>query len=295
MILLDCNALCYQAHFTMSELAKSDGTPTGIIYGFFAQVKTIVEQCDDAYLVFCWDSNESYRMAMCETYKANREEKRTQDPSIFNAFFQFEDLNKRILPRLGFLNNFLERGFEADDIIASICETYADDKIIIASNDQDLYQLLTPNVRMYQPVKGRFYTHKNFEDEFGITPKDWVYVKAIAGCPGDNVIGLKGVGPKTVIKYLTDTTGKKYPNIDNKEARKIISRNWPLVKLPFDGTPEFDLKWPTMDFQKWVEFCHEFEFNSLLKGHMSVFFRDLFNYKPPLEFTPIRHKHKRRK
>lgn len=289
MILLDCNALCYQAHFTMRDLARSDGTPTGVVYGFFTQVKTIVEVCNDAHLVFCWDSNESYRMAMCETYKANREEKRREDPSIFNAFFQFEDLNQRILPRLGFANNFLAKGFEADDIIAKICKAHPDEKIIIASNDQDLYQLLTKNVSMYQPVKGRFYTLKNYTDEFGITPEQWVYVKAIAGCPGDNVIGIRGVGTKTVIKWLTDDTGKKYPNIDGKEARKIIARNWPLVCLPFEGTPDFKLTWPDMEYQEWKEFCHEYEFGSFLKGK---FFRDLFNYEPPMEFVapPVKRK-----
>lgn len=285
MILLDCNALCYQAYYTMKDLSKSDGTPTGVVYGFFSQVKTIVEQCSDAFLVFCWDSNESHRMALCDTYKANREEKRAENPEIFNAFFQFEELHNTILPRLGFKNNFLVKGYEADDIIASICKDYGPDpreKIIIASNDQDLYQLLTSNVSMYQPVKARFYTLKNYKDEFDITPEQWVYVKAIAGCPGDNVIGIKGVGVKTVIKYLNDKSDKKYPNINGKTAREIISRNWPLVHLPFDGTPHFELCFPNMDYQLWKEFCYEYEFTSFLKGN---FFRDLFNYESPKGFV----------
>lgn len=288
IILLDCNALCYQAHFTTRNLSRSDGTPTGVVYGFWQQVKSIVEQCDCARLVFCWDSDKSIRMAMCNTYKADRDKKREQDPTIFEAFYQFEEIRKMILPKLGFKNNFIVDGYEADDIIASICKN-EDEEIVIASNDQDLYQLLTPKIRMYKPVKGQHYTMKNFVDEYGIQPEQWVYVKAIAGCPGDNVIGIHGVGAKTVISFLTDTTGKKFPKINNSEAKKIISRNWPLVCLPLDNTPAFSLTWPEMNYQNWKEFCNEYELHSFLKGQ---FFRDLFLYQSPSAYVPPPQKRK---
>lgn len=294
MILLDCNALCYQAYYTMRNLTKQDGTPTGVVYGFFTQIKTIVEQCNDAHLIFCWDSNESHRMTLCETYKGNRERHREEHPEIFDAFFQFEDLQQRILPRLGFTNNFLERGFEADDIIASICDDHRgkfNDQITIASNDQDLYQCLFGNVRMYKPSKGEFYTPSDFIGEYGLLAPEWVYVKAIAGCPGDNVIGIKGIGVKTVCKYLKDQSNKKYPKIDNPESKKIISRNWPLVCLPFEGTPCFKLRWPELDYQNWRDFCTEYEFQSFLKGS---FFKDLFCYKAPQYYSPPVTKRKRK-
>lgn len=294
MILLDCNALCYQAHFTMNGLTKSDGTPTGIVYGFWLQVKNIVVNCNDPYLVFCWDSDKSFRMSLYPEYKANRNKKREDDPAIFEAFYQFEELYEKIIPQLGFQNNFRYDGFEADDIIASICNDCrkGSEPITIASNDQDLYQLLWGNVKMYKPSKGIFYTQNSFQNEFGITPPMWVYVKAIAGCHTDNVQGIQGVGEKTVIKYLKDQSGKKYPKIDNKESKKIIKRNWPLVCLPFEGTPHIKLNYPKMDYQKWKEFCHEYEFSKFAKDS---FFRSLFSYETPNSFEFVSTKRRRKR
>lgn len=282
MILLDCNALCYQAFYTMNGLTKSDGTPTGIVYGFWLQIKNIVTNCNDPYIVFCWDSDKSYRMNLYPEYKSNRDKKREENPEIFEAFYQFEELHKKIIPQLGFVNNYRFEGFEADDIIAQICMQNKNDKIIIASNDQDLYQLLVPKtVWMYKPAKGKIYTWNDFLDEYHIEPYMWVYVKAIAGCHTDNVQGIKGVGEKTAIKYLNDVSNKKFPKIDGPDGKAIMKRNWPLVKLPFDGTPHVSLKFPKLDYHNWKEFCNEYE---LQKFRMDNFFKGLFNYQTPNAF-----------
>jgi 5'-3' exonuclease len=247
------------------------------------QIKTIVEQTGCDHLVFAWDSIESKRRNYDSLYKANRQKNKEEDPTLIEAFFQFDELHTTILPRLGFVNNFRIAGYEADDIIAQVCRGKADTSLVtIASNDQDLYQLLGNGVRMYKPTKGVFYTAKDFREEFmGLCPAHWVSVKAIAGCNGDNVKGIRGVGEKTAVKYLMDTSGTPHKKIDTHEAHKIISHNWPLVSLPYEGLQTFEIIFPQMDYQKWKEFCHEYEFTKFLKGS---FWRDLFNYKAPEGF-----------
>ena len=282
---IDCNALGYMAHYSTSQMNRSDGTPVGIIWGFFNQLKTIVEQTECAHLVFAWDSHKSERKKLYPQYKEGRAAKREEDPTIFDSFFQFDELYEIILPRLGFVNNFKFSGFEGDDVMAQVCEQYsAEHKITLATNDQDLYQCLGQRVRMYKPTKGQIYTHEDLMLEHNCTPKQWSLVKAIAGCNGDGVKGIERVGEKTAIKYLNDTSGKAWPKINNNESKAIIARNWDLVHLPFDGTPTIDLQWPKMDYQIWKEFCMEYEFDKFL-GH-ATFWRALFDYEPPPGFYP---------
>lgn len=276
---IDCNAICYHSHFTTNGMTRSDGTPTGIIFGFFQQLKTIVEQTSCAHLVFAWDSKDSKRKELFPAYKENRAKNREEDPTIQDSFFQFDELHEDILPRLGFVNNFRVSGFEGDDVMAQICKQYAGEhKITLVASDQDLYQLLGSHVRMYKPTKGEFYSSTDFRNEFdGLCPVKWVYVKAIGGCSGDGVPGIKGVGVKTCVKYLMGPQGHK--KIDTPEGHKIINRNWPLVCLPLDGTPNFEIQFPKMDYQAWKEFCIEYEFERF--GQHARFWRDLFDYVPP--------------
>lgn len=279
---IDCNAICYMAHYTTSQMNRSDGTPVGIIWGFFNQLKTIVEQTECAHLVFAWDSQESERKKLYPQYKEGRAEQREEDPAIFDSFFQFDELYEKILPRLGFVNNFKFPGFEGDDIMAQVCVQYAGwHDITLVSNDQDLYQLLGKRVRMYQPAKARMYTHTSFRAEFnGLDPADWVQVKAIGGCAGDGVPGIRGVGVKTCIKYLMHN--KCADKIETPEGLKIARRNWPLVCLPFDGTPDVNLSFPKMSYQEWKEFCMEYQFQKFLS--QAMFWRNLFNYEAPKGF-----------
>ena len=281
---IDCNAICYMAHYSTSQIHRSDGTPVGIIWGFFNQLKTIVEQTECAHLIFAWDSQESKRKELFPQYKEGRAAKREEDPTIYDSFFQFDELYNDILPRLGFVNNFKFSGFEGDDIMAQACAQYAGEhNITLVSNDQDLYQLLGRRVRMYKPTKGQMYTHMDFRNEFNdLPPIKWAHVKAIGGCSGDGVPGIRGVGVKTCVKYLMED--KHCDKIETHEGKAILDRNWPLVCLPFEGTPKLDISFPKMDYRIWKEFCVEYEFDKFLK--QSTFWQSLFNYEPPPGFYP---------
>ena len=170
----------------------------------------------------------------------------------------------KVLPKLGFKNNFIQTGMEADDLIAAITQNY-DVELVIISADQDLYQLLTPTVSMYSSKGKKLTTDKSFTKEYGIKPDKWARVKQIAGCSTDNVKGIEKVGEKTAIKYIKDELGKKtkaYNNIVQGDA--IIERNEALVKLPFKGTkiPKIRLPGP-LYLANFVEITDEYGFRSM--------------------------------
>ena len=95
-------------------------------------------------------------------------------------------------------------GFEADDLVATIVKKFKSDdlKIIIASSDKDLAQLVSENVKILDPIKGKFFDQVELEKKFGIPPSKIVDYLALVGDASDNVPGVPGVGPKTAVKLL---------------------------------------------------------------------------------------------
>jgi len=211
----------------------------GTIFGFLRQILKLSEQFRTKDFIFCWDSKQSYRKLISEDYKANRRkglsEGEIEDFEI--AYSQFDELRDKVLPYMGFKNIFHQTGYEADDLIAWIVMRFPDATVIV-SGDHDLFQLLVNN--KFCPVA--MYNFKVLNDEtrftedwFGLKPKDWIKVKAIAGCATDNVIGVVGVGELTAAKYLAGIlkSGKKVAAIEG--AEDLIAFNHRLVGLPFVG------------------------------------------------------------
>lgn len=282
ILIVDASALCYSAYFSMGQLARRDGYETGVIYGFFMQLGNVCKALKTAHIAFCWDSKKSRRREIFAEYKASRQE-RKRTPSFEAAYMQFHQIRDEIIPRLNFVNNFLATGFEADDIIASIClnsAPTAEQQYIILSSDQDLYQLLADRVSMYKMNKKAIYTKQDFMAEWNLPPHQWAYVKALAGCSGDDVPGIPKVGEKTAAKYLAEPHTKFHKLIDTIEGQEIFQRNKPLVTLPFKGTPVYTLDWETMpSFAAWIEECERLEFFSFIKN--SATWEDIFSLTPP--------------
>ena len=111
-------------------------------------------------------------------------------------------------------------------------------------------------------------TEKSFIEEYGIQPYQWGTVKAIAGCTSDEVPGIRGVGEKTAIQYIKqkmNTKTKAFQNITCPEGQTIISRNRPLVILPFKNCPDIDLVPDELSFDAFMDVCKELNFLSILR------------------------------
>jgi len=141
---------------------------------------------------------------------------------------------------------------EADDIIAYLCEQrFKNKNKIIVSSDKDFYQLLNNTTKIYRPTKKVMMTSADVKNEFDVYPRNFCVCKSVCGDPSDNIPGIRGVGFKSLVKYvdilkddsdilicdvinfcekLSKTSKTKlYKNIfENKET---VERNWKIMQL----------------------------------------------------------------
>jgi len=244
------------------------GMNVSVIFGFLKTILAIFKKYRSNQMVFAWDSKKSNRKLLFEKYKSNRRKNLTEEEKekLNESFTQFTALRMAVLPSMGFRNNFRKTGFEGDDIIAAITHQTREDEVVIVSSDHDYYQLLGSGIVMYDPKKRKELDSAWFEREFTITPLQWAKVLSIAGCPGDGVPGVSGVGVKTAIKYLKyelKKDSKPYKNIKNHQ--KEIELYDSLVRLPLQGTGKFEIKENRLSEKNFWDNFSYYGFHSFMK------------------------------
>jgi len=246
LLLLDTNYLCYRAYYTTGHLSH-EGMGTGVMYGVIQAVESLQDLFDTKRVVFAFDHGCGKRRELFPEYKANRRKKELteeEQESLKDFRKQINGLRDKYLSAMGYRNVFHQKGYEADDVIASVAEHQRrTSDIVIVSSDKDLWQLLCHGVRCFNPQTKQITTEKSFFVEWGIYPEIWSHVKSIAGDVSDGIPGIVGVGLKTATKWFTGGLGKDtkaYRKID--EGIGIHNRNMKLIRLPFPGVETFKLR-----------------------------------------------------
>jgi DNA polymerase-1 len=267
VLILDVPFLAHRSMHVMKGL-QFDGSPTSVVFGLMRDLIGWQELFRTRRIVFCFDWGRNKRLELYPEYKQNRRSREFSKEErkrwgILKK--QIVRLAEEDLFRLGFRNVLFEDGFEADDLVASVVLSSLSegDEAVVVASDADLYQLIAPNVMMYNPVGNKRKTYQWFCQEHGIQPNQWADVKAIAGCSGDNVKGLEGVGEKSVVAYLKGelVKGKKYEAIS--KCADLWKENLRLVRLPFEGTPVFELREDKVTRERWECFCGKYGIKSL--------------------------------
>lgn len=234
-LIFDMPYMCYRAFFSTGGLSYKEG-PTGVIYGVLKSIQHMQNQFLTDKLMFCFDHGKSWRKHLYPDYKKNRRKNMTkeQEQAYDEMKVQVNQLKYRYLYEIGYRNIFYQKGFEADDIIAALPLIHKLNAIIVTA-DKDLFQCITetPRVVVYNPFKDQTMDAKLFRRTYGVLPSQWAWVKAIAGCPSDCIPGVKGVGEKTAIKYITNNlTGAKANAID--AHKQSIQQTLVLTGLPYN-------------------------------------------------------------
>ncbi len=287
--LIDGSGYIFRAYYALPPLSrKSDGLPTGAVSGFCSMLFKLLEEArsDDSknkpthFAVIFDSAKKTFRNEIYSDYKVNRSE------APEDLVPQFEYIRKSVeafnLPSIELLN------YEADDLIATYSKKIieAGSKVTIISSDKDLMQLVSNNIRLYDPMKSKIIGEKEVKEKFGVKPSQVIDVQSLAGDSSDNIPGVPGIGIKTAAELIN-----KYKNLDNllknvseitqkKRKETLISNkdkallSKKLVTLK-DDVPiknqlnEFLLK--NVDKDKLYNFLREMEFNRLLSQAISFY------------------------
>jgi len=242
------------------------------------------QNCRSNLVNLFFDSRTLLRRAIFPSYKTKRlmtKHGELQDKLTLRN--QMDELRRKYLEYLG-IPCFEEQGYEADDLIASAtASTPLMDNHVIVTADQDLWQCVGSKTIWFNPTSGRRVDMRTFHQQYDINPWQWADVKELAGCHGDDVRGIEGVGEKTAVKYLTGKlkSKAKLTAIDSAKSCKVfMDRQSQLVRLPYPGTPSIKPRIPGWDREKFriLSFAMPgllaglgaIEWQTILSGHFSI-------------------------
>ncbi len=222
----------FRQHWHASE---QDGISSA--YGKTLQSVTGFAAGHDAVGI-CVDTPPYKRSEIAPEYKAHRE----KAPAILH-----EQLAKVIaqLDRDGY-HILGAKGYEADDIIATVCK-WATDEVVVYSADKDMLQLVGDRIKVISSATGVVYDRDAVLAKFGVGPTLIPDLLALMGDKSDGIPGIAGVGPKTASTWLNvyGSLGNVLANADKLEparfrevvaaGREIVTQSLTLARLMADA------------------------------------------------------------
>ena len=282
LLIIDSSSLLYRAFHALPPLKTKTGQATGGIYGFLLTFLKAVKDLEATHVVACFDMKaKTFRHHQFEAYKAHR---KPAPDDLVSQFPIIKDLLQAFqVPR------FEKEGFEADDLIATICkrcEQEKDSEIFIVSGDLDNLQLVNEHIKVYTLGKGIkdsvIYDILKVKERFLVEPSQMNDLKALIGDPSDNIPGVAGIGKKTAAELIQKyhTVEELYEELSTdtavlkpkaKEALKLNKENAflskKLVQMKNDVQIDFDINqcvFGNFNKEEVIKKLSELEFHSLV-------------------------------
>lgn len=237
IVLIDGHSILNRAFYGIPLLSNAKGLHTNAVYGFLNILFKILEEEKPEYLAVAFDvSAPTFRHEMYREYKGTRkpmpQELREQVPVM-----------KQVLTAMG-VKICEQAGLEADDILGTLARTGEREGIDVSlvSGDRDLLQIATERIKIRIPkTKGarteiEDYYAADVKAAYGVTPLQFIELKALMGDTADNIPGVPKVGQKTAEALMTEygSIDHIYENLDKiskKSIRESLQENRELADL----------------------------------------------------------------
>lgn len=235
---------------------NSHGEQFGGAIGFLRTLRKLLIEIQPNSVYVAWEGGGSTkRRGLYSEYKMNRR------PEKLNRFYDDDipDSDENKVKQMVHLLKYLKclpvcqlyaPDCEGDDVIAYMTKGPLNGKkIVIASSDKDMYQLIDDKVSVYSFHKKRQIKPSDVFEEFRVTSKNFALAKTLCGDPNDNIPGVKGLGYKTLSKkipllgsphdiLLQDIFDYCSAHVDESpiykrvlDAMDDVKRNWRLIYL----------------------------------------------------------------
>ncbi|WP_314837483.1 DNA polymerase I [uncultured Streptococcus sp.] len=228
LLLIDGSSVAFRAFFALynqiDRFKNANGLHTNAVYGFNLMLSHLLERIQPTHVLVAFDAGKTtFRTEMYADYKGGR----AKTPDEFREQFPFI---REQLDHLG-IHHYELAQYEADDIIGTLdkmAETSSVPfEVTIVSGDKDLIQLTDDNTVVEISKKGvaefEEFTPAYLKEKMGLTPEQFIDLKALMGDKSDNIPGVTKIGEKTGIKLLLEygSLDGIYEHIDEMKASKM--------------------------------------------------------------------------
>jgi DNA polymerase I len=279
LFIVDGHSHLFRAYHAVGYLSTSKGIPSHAVLILSTMLWKLIREEQPDYLAIALDPpGPTFRDALSADYKATRtampDDLVRQLPYVRRLF---EALRTPVLE---------VRGFEADDVLATIVDkalAQPEIEVVVVSGDKDLLQLVGPRVRVLS-VAGRtgepvLYDEAKVRERWGVEPGQIADVLALMGDTIDNIKGVRGVGEKTAVKLiaqygsverlyenLTLIPGKLRETLATGRKDALLSRELALLNREVPLTVDLDaFRRVEPDWAKLRHLWMEMEFTRLVK------------------------------
>ena len=237
LLLMDGNNILHRAFYGLPDLTNVEGLHTNAVLGFLNILFRIMEEEKPDFLTVAFDLKApTFRHKLYEAYKGTR-----------------EGMPEELLEQVPYIKDCLKamkiqmvevEGYEADDLLGTLARTgeRRGYDVVILSGDKDLLQIATEKILIRVPTtkKGvteiKDYHADQVKKTYGVTPLEFIDMKALMGDSSDNIPGVYGIGEKTAGKIISvyHSIENAYAHVDEikpKKARESFRENFELAKL----------------------------------------------------------------
>lgn len=226
LLLIDGNSVAFRAFYALYRQLENFRSPEGLhtnaIYTFKNMLDVVLNNVQPDHVLVAFDAGKTtFRNKMYADYKGGRQ----KTPGELSEQLPYV---QELLHDLGISTYELEN-YEADDIIgtfAKIGEKNGFD-VTVVTGDKDLTQLASEHTTVMVTKSGvmnlESYTPEHMKEVNGVTPTEFIDMKALMGDNSDNYPGVTKVGPKKASQLIQEygSVENLYDHIDDMKASKL--------------------------------------------------------------------------
>src|SRR5277367_4287185 len=221
VFLLDSMSFIFRAYHAMQRsrpMSTRTGVPTAATYVFVNMINKLRKDFAPEYFAAVFDiSGPVFRDERAREMKLRKFNAETQtfDEVDYGGY----KANRTAMPpdlaqQLPYIRRALEafripilqaEGFEADDVIGTLAAqaAKAGHPVYVVSNDKDMLQLVTEQVKVMNPMKDNLILDREKVIEtLGVPPERVIDVMALRGDSVDNIPGAPGIGDKGSVELI---------------------------------------------------------------------------------------------
>jgi DNA polymerase I len=292
-LIIDGMNIAYQAKAAYRKLSHK-GKSTSMLFGVPTIINSIMKRYKAHKVVVCWDGEKHpKRLELFPGYKSHREKSR--EPGERSEMYDQVKKVRKLLYAMG-IPQILNKKMEGDDAIYWAWKKYLPlYRIVIATADKDMHQLINLDTTIYNPRTQIPYSNFAYVCDNLVEPYQFIDYLCLVGDSSDDLPGYRGIGPSKAAQFFRLFKGigeylkskEDFSGMTDKEnLREVWKRNRMMIDLQRfnekyhkmeDATFYKGKAMPKFDQVLFNTICGKYRMNTFLKDTFQKPFKDLQN------------------